>query len=124
MIKHSKIEKVVFGTGLIIILSIMGYLVYEMGGPKHPPQLKVTSNYEPGMEHYGFEVVVQNLGEQSAAKANIQLKLYQDGKAVENGTLSFAYVPKKSRQKGWVVFYQEREPTDSLVVASITFIQE
>lgn len=122
MREHNIIEKIVFGLGIIIIVAIFGYLSYQIYRPrKQPPQLTIMSAYQPDMKNYGFEVVVENFGEETAANADIKLTLYQDGKPAESGSISFAYIPVKSREKGWIVFHAERKPTDSLVVSSLTF---
>jgi uncharacterized protein (TIGR02588 family) len=115
---HNPIERITFFMGLAVLAAIFSYLIYQLTQEKKdPPQLVVTSTYQPTMAHYGFEVRVRNKGEETAENASIKLSLYQDGKAVETGTINTAFVPVKSTT--WIVIHTQRKPSDSLVVSSL-----
>lgn len=121
---HNSLEKSVFIVGLLIIGSVIGYLTYlTFQDRKRPPLLVVTSYYEPNMTDYSFQVTVENLGEETAANANIKMSLYQNGKIVETGILNINYIPIESSETGWIVFDRERQLTDSLVLSSMTFLK-
>lgn len=122
---HNLLEKAVFGLGLVIILSILGYLSYKTSLERsEPPHLEVVSTYQQGVEKTKYAVLVRNLGEETAVNANIRLSLFQNGKPVESSMLNFDYIPVQSSVKGWAVFNAARKPTDSLVVTSIGYIME
>lgn len=125
MQKHQPIEKIVFGFGLIILLAIFGYLIYQATWKESgPPQLSVTSSPALNMTENAYEVHIVNTGRQTAVNAGVKVSLYQNGKSVESTTLSFDYIPTKSEVKGWAVFSAKRTPTDSLVVSSKGYIKE
>ncbi|HET8753579.1 MAG TPA: hypothetical protein VFM59_04390, partial [Salinimicrobium sp.] len=120
------IEKLTFGFGILVIVSLLSFLVYQLvnqNRKQNPPQLIVTSTYDPKMSYYTYKVVVENIGDQTAEEANIQLSLYQDGKKVETGTINILYVPIKSEETAWLVFHTKRKPNDSLVVSSVSYVQ-
>lgn len=121
---HNIVEKIVFSFGLIFLLSLTGYLSFLMYKSKSkPPELQVVSIYKPEMRNYAFEVEIRNTGEETATNAQIKLSLYQDGKAVESGTLNIDYVPVKSKETAWIAFKRKRKSTDSLVVSSLTYVK-
>lgn len=123
--KYNIVEKITFGFGLSVIAVLLTYLVYEMVSQKKsfPPQLVITSLYNPQMSYYGFEVWVENIGDETAEEVNVELSLYQEGKEVETGTINIMYVPIKSKETAWVVFHTKRKPNDSLVVSSVSYIE-
>ena len=122
--QHNFIENGTFVVGLLILLALISYLVYQISqDKKSPPEIQVTTNYQPAMDNYAFEVTVENNGGESAEAVNIKLSLYQEGEAVEDGTLDIQYVPVKSKETGWIVFHSERKAGDSLVVSSVTYMK-
>lgn len=118
---HNTTEKTVFIIGLFILLGIIGYLVYLIQKERTlPPVLVVTSAYKPDLKPYGFEVKVENFGEEAASNVSVKLELYQDGKTAGSGTVQMDYVPISSNETAWITFDVKRKPGDSLVINSIT----
>ena len=73
--------------------------------------------------NYDYIVEIENIGEETAESANIKLSLYQDGKAVEEGTVNLQYIPVKSKRTAWIVFQTKRKIGDSVAVSSITYVK-
>ena len=122
--QHNIIENGTFVVGLLILLALISYLVYQISqDKKSPPEIQVTTNYQTAMDNYAFEVTVENNGGESAEAVNIKISLYQEGEAVEDGTLDIQYVPVKSKETGWIVFHSDRKTGDSLVVSSVTYMK-
>lgn len=122
--QHNIIENGTFVVGLLILLALISYLVYQISqDKKSPPEIQVTTNYLTAMDNYAFEVTVENNGGEAAEAVNIKLSLYQEGEAVEDGTLDIQYVPVKSKETGWIVFHSDRKTGDSLVVSSVTYMK-
>lgn len=118
------LEIVVFCLGLLLTLGLIGYLTYEVVVfEDNPPQLEVTSSYQPSLPDYTYEVIVKNDGEETATNVEVKMTLYQGGKAQESGVISIAYVPVQSEQTGLITFGMKRQPADSLVVSSITLVR-
>ena len=117
-------ERTTFFIGLFVLIALLGYLSYKLSQPvNNPAHLVITSTYNPLMEHYGFEINIKNTGGTPAKNATVNLQLFQNGKRVETGTLPFDYIPVGSEIKAWLIFHKKRNPGDSLVVSSITFIE-
>lgn len=122
--KHNAVETGTFIVGLLLILPLIGFLIYQISTKKEaPPVFQVSSVYQPEMQHYGFRVEVENTGGESAEAVNIKLSLYQEGQVAEDGEISIQYVPVKSKETAWIVFHTKRKPGDSLVVSSVTFVK-
>lgn len=121
---HNIVERITFFMGLAVLAAIISYLIYLITQDRsEPPQLAITSIYQPTMAHYAYEIKVKNEGETTAENANIKLTLYQDGKPVEMGTINIAFVPVSSEETAWIVFHATRKPSDSLVVSSLTYVK-
>lgn len=124
--KYNIIEKTTFTFGILVTLGLLSYLVFQLinqDRKSNPPQLVITTSYEPKLSHYTFKVVVENIGGETAEEANIQLSLYQEGKPVEKGTINILYVPIKSKETSWVIFHTEKKLNDSLVISSVSYVQ-
>ena len=122
--RHNTVETITFIVGLLLILPLIGFLIYQISTKKKaPPQLQITSLYQPQMEDYGFRVEVENTGEESAEAVNIKLALYQEGEVADDGEISIQYVPVKSKETAWIVFHTRKKPGDSLVVSSVTYVK-
>ena len=122
--KHNILEKISFAFGIIVLVALVSYLLFQFTERNgNPPQLVITTAYQPKMKNYTFKVEVENKGDQTAEQANIQLDLYQNGEIAESGSINMNYVPVKSKETSWIVFYVEPKPNDSLVISSVTFVQ-
>ncbi len=121
---HNTVEKISFVLGVVVLLALISILIYQMAQKKEtPPNLEITLLEEPSMEKYGFKLEIENSGGESAESANINLSLYQEGMAVENGTVTFQYVPVKSKKTAWIVFHTSKKEGDSVVVSSVTYVK-
>lgn len=121
---HNIVEIITFITGLLVLLVLISYLVYQISQKKDsPPDLEISTCYQPSMKNYAYKLEVMNKGEESAESVHIKLSLYQEGKTVEDGAVSIRYVPVKSKETAWIVFHTDRKPGDSLVVSSVTFVR-
>lgn len=121
---HNAVEKISFVLGVVVLLALISILIYQMVQKKETPaNLEITLLEEPSMENYGFKLEIENTGGESAESANINLSLYQEGMAVENGTVTFQYVPVKSKKTAWIVFHTSKKEGDSVVVSSVTYVK-
>ena len=124
--KFNTLEKITFTFGLIVTLGLLVFLIYQIysqDSKSNPPELVITSSYEPKISPYAYKVVVENIGEETAEEANIQLSLYQQGKEVAKGAINIMYVPVKSKETAWIVFHTRKKPGDSLIVSSVTYVK-
>lgn len=122
--KQNVLEKITFYLGLIILLLLIGYLLVEINTKENlPPDLEIITTYEPSLPFYTFKVETTNIGHETATSVNIGLDLYQNGEITEKAVFTLNYVPRDSKEEGWVVFRKSRNATDSLVITSVSFLK-
>lgn len=110
------LEWVVFGLGLGMVLTILGYLIYQtVNYVPGPPHLTMEYAPDPGPhEPNRFHVVIRNEGHETAESVTAALGLFRDGKEVDKAELSIDFCPKESEREGWVAFSSRVAPTDSV----------
>ncbi len=122
--KHNTIERITFGFGLISLFAIIGFLLFDMDNSElETPQLQIKTDYDASAKPNGYKIIVENSSKQTAANAQITFGLYHNGKLQNTATTAFDFIPAKSQKTGWIVFYSDRKPSDSLVIQSVTFLQ-
>lgn len=121
--QYNLIQRVVFFMGIVVLSGLVSMLVYEMTQKSEkPPILEISTSHQPAQPNNTYQVRVQNLGEETAEKTTVLLKLYQEGELAESGTISINYVPPGSKAEAWVVFHTDSKKDDSLVVSSVTYV--
>ena len=122
--KQNLLEKITFYLGLIILFLLVGYLLFEFKTKQDlPPNLEITTAYQPSMSHYTYKVETTNKGHETATSVNIGFDLFQNGEIAEKAVLTLSYVPRDSKEEGWVVFRKTRNASDSLVITSVSFLK-
>ena len=122
--KHNIVERITFAVGLLLLGAILGFLIFDLTvEDHHPPQLVISSSFDPGVLPYGYRVIVKNTSKQTAESAQITFALYQDGERVEEASADFTFVPAKSKKTAWIVFNTDRKPSDSLVMISASYLK-
>ncbi len=109
--KKSRVEKIrlewiVFGLGLVLVLGTLGYLAWDaLQGDDSPPDLSVTlGRPERRGEGWAVPVVVRNRGGETAEGAHVVVTLELPGGGEEEAEYDVAFVPRGSRREGWVHF--------------------
>ena len=113
--REKKVEKnwlewVVFGVGLVLVVCVVGYLVYDgasMGDA--PPDIEVTlgATVRRGAE-FLVPVSVTNRGDETAEGVQIEVTLERaDGGEPERGEFGIAFLPRRATRRGWVSFSQD-----------------
>lgn len=122
--KHNLVERITFGFGIISLTIIIGFLVMDLGeNDALPPHLAITTHYDASVQQNGYTIQVKNTSKQTAADAAITVGLYRGGTLSESATINFNFVPAKSLKTGWVIFNGNRNPSDSVVVLSSTYVK-
>lgn len=109
--KKKKLEKnwfewIVFGVGLALVVSTLGYLVYDAATISDaPPSIEVRVG-EPEQRPHNFIVPVTliNHGDQIAEGVQIEVVLESNGEEKERGEFAVAFLPRRSMREGWVAF--------------------
>ena len=104
MKKRSKLEIVVTGISVIMVMFVAGMLTYQIiTRESSPPDLIVTLGIpEAGSQNYRVPVVVQNQGNTTAKM--VKVKISKDETSEESVLLEFDYIPADSEVSGWVSF--------------------
>lgn len=92
--------------GLILVVSVIGFLVYNVAvneGKSAELNIEVE---EIVQNNKGFLVkfVLENTGDETAADVTIEGKLKKGEESVETGDVTVDYVPSHSKKKGGMFF--------------------
>jgi uncharacterized protein (TIGR02588 family) len=112
-------EKVVGAIGLLIVLGVVGFLLYEAVQPSTEAEIvtKVKS-ITPQAGGYLVEFQASNQGRQTAASVAIEGALYdpeqgaQAAEPVETAEVTFDYIPDQSDRTGSFVFAHDPRQYD------------
>ena len=102
-------EWVVFGLGLLIVASTLGYLIYagaSMG--TKPPSIEVRLG-TPERHDFNFlvPVTVINHGDETAGGVRVEVVMESGGVDKARGELDVAFLPRHATREGWVTFDQD-----------------
>ena len=104
-VEKNWLEWVVFGVGLVLTASVLGYLVYEgvhMGDT--PPDIALSLGPpERRGEEFLVPVAATNRGDETAEGIHIEVRL-ETGGAGERGEFTIAFLPRRATREGWVTF--------------------
>jgi uncharacterized protein (TIGR02588 family) len=105
-------EKVVGALGLVIVLGVVGFLLYEAVQPQTQAEIVAqVQSITPQAGGYLVEFEASNHGRQTAASVAIEGTLYdpsQPDRSVETAEVTFDYIPDRSGRTGSFVF--EHDP--------------
>lgn len=106
-IEKNWLEWVVFGVGLLLVISTLAYLVYDGAtSTDAPPDIEVRLG-EPRRGGPGFlvPVTVFNRGGETAEGVTVEVVLEgADSIEPERGELTLAFLPRRGTREGWVAF--------------------
>lgn len=106
-VEKNWLEWVVFGVGLVLVVSTLAYLVYDGAtAPDTPPDIEVRlGEPRPGGAGFLVPVTVFNRGGQTAEGVTVEVVL--DTSAApepERGEFTLAFLPRGGTREGWVSF--------------------
>ncbi len=105
-VEKNRLEWIVFGLGLVLVLGTVGFLAWDaLQGEDSPPDLSVTlGRPERRGEGWALPVTVHNQGGETAEGARVVVTLELPGGEKEEAEYDVAFVPRGSRREGWVHF--------------------
>lgn len=92
--------------GLVLVVSVIGFLVYQITvNEGKPPSLQVRS-YETVQSGSGFLVkfVIENAGDEAAADVTVVGELKNGQEDIETADVTVDYVPAHSEKRGGLFF--------------------
>ena len=105
-VKKNAIEWTVFAISVAII-AVTAWLLLDDAvsmGERHVNLRAEAGKAMKTAGGYAVPIIVTNDGDATAEQARIEMVLVADGKEVEKSELTVAFVPRKSRREGVVVF--------------------
>lgn len=100
------LEWIVGAIGLIIVVGLIIFLIYEaLTESEQPPTIVVDAvSVDPAGENYLVRFEVNNTGGQTGADVTIEGTLNSNGEVVETSYVTVLYVPPDSMREGGLYF--------------------
>ncbi len=106
-VEKNWLEWVVFGVGLLLVVSTLAYLVYDGAtADDTPPDVEVRlGEPRPGGAGFIVPVTVINRGGQTAEGVTVEVTLESGGTSEpERSDFNLAFLPRGGKREGWVAF--------------------
>ena len=115
-VRKNWLEWSVFATGLMLLLLLIVYLVYDavMLGDTPPVidvQLGVTETRDGD---FLVPVTLHNEGDETAENVTVEVVLLSGDVEVETAQIDFDFVPRNSTRSGWVTFSMNPQSLDEM----------
>ena len=104
-VEKNWLEWIVFGVGLLLVVSTLAYLVYDGAtAADTPPDVEVRlGEPRPGGAGFLVPVTVVNRGGQTAEGVTVEVVLEAAGSPEpERGEFTVAFLPRGGAREGWV----------------------
>ena len=100
------LEWIVFAVSLVLVMSTLGYLVYDAATlGEAPPSIEFQlGTPQPRLNNFLVPVSVTNRGDETAEGVHIEVVLESGGKELESADFEIAFLPRHSTREGWVTF--------------------
>ena len=106
-IQKNWLEWVVFAISLVLVITTLGYLVYDGATFSETPpniELELGKAQAQAPDRFIIPVTAINRGETTAEGVQIEVTLNSGGKEQENAQFEIAFLPRHSKREGWVTF--------------------
>ncbi|MFB2835108.1 hypothetical protein [Floridanema evergladense] len=124
----SKLEKnwlewIIFAVGLVLVVSTLGYLIYDATTTSEvPPNIEVQlGETQPQGQKFLVPVVAINKGKQTAQTVQIEVVLENDGKEAESAELQIQFLPRGAKRSGWVTFETDPRTVEKIKTRAVGF---
>ena len=117
------LEWLVFTVSLILVLSTLGYLIYDSATfGKAPPSIEFQLGQpQQRSNRFVVPVSVTNRGDETAQGVHIEVTLESGGKEQENADFEIAFLPRHSTRKGWVTFKTDPRSAEQMEARVLGF---
>ncbi len=117
------LEWLVFAASLVLVLSTLGYLVYDGATfGEAPPSIEFQLGQpQPRSNRFVVPVSVTNRGDETAQGVHIEVTLESGGKEQENADFEIAFLPRHSTRKGWVTFKTDPRSVEQMQARVLGF---
>jgi uncharacterized protein (TIGR02588 family) len=104
--KHP-LEWIVFAVSLALVAGIVGFLAWDAVQEEDSPAVLSVELGRPeprGSGTWAVPVTVRNRGDETAENVNVEVTLETPGAEPETADFEAAFVPRRSKSEGWVMF--------------------
>ena len=117
------LEWLVFTASLILVMSTLGYLVYDGATfGEAPPSIEFQLGQpQQRSNRFVVPVSVTNRGDETAQGVHIEVTLESGGKEQENADFEIAFLPRHSTRKGWVTFKTDPRSAEQMEARVLGF---
>lgn len=120
-------EQAIGGVGVLLVLGLLAFLLYEAWQPATPPEIVVSVQRVLSVEGgYLVELEARNEGESTAATVEVEGTLTAPddphAAAVATSSLTFDYLPSKSTRRGGL-FFKEDPAQYTLEVRALGYVE-
>ena len=117
------LEWLVFAASLILVLSTLGYLVYDTATfGEAPPSIEFQLGQpQQRSNRFVVPVSVTNRGDETAQGVHIEVTLESGGQEQENADFEIAFLPRHSTRKGWVTFKTDPRSVEQMQARVLGF---
>ena len=121
--KKNWLEWTVFGISLVLVLTLLSYLTYQVLTEKpSSPDLQIEAVADPSeFSPYRYHVTVYNRGGTTAEEVLIELTLERGGSSIEKAELQLPFAPQESKREAWVAFSKNPSQADTLVARVVSY---
>lgn len=117
------LEWVVFAASFVLVVSTLGYLVYDgatLGDA--PPSIQFQlGKPQPQLNHFIVPVSVTNQGDETAEGVQVEVVLERGGQEQESAQFEIAFLPRQSTREGWVTFETDPRTVDEMKARVLGF---
>ena len=120
MTRHRKqknwLEWAVFFVGLVLIVSLLGYLVRDAlqrtnGRPILATRIGDHVNHS---DHFAVQVFVTNRGDATAEGVLVEVEMTPTEGEPERAEFELQFLPSRAERKAWVTFHSDPRSAESL----------
>jgi len=105
-LQKNRLEWIVFGVGLVLVVSTLAFLVYDAATLGNaPPSIEVRAGAPVEATHsFIVPITLVNHGDQTAEGVLIEVVLENGGEEKERAEFTVAFLPRGSTREGWAAF--------------------
>ena len=95
--------------GLILVVGVIGFLIYEIATDQgKPPDLSVKiEEIIPNSNGFLVKFALENTGDETAADVTVEGEIKKGTESLEKGDVTVDYVPSHSEKKGGMFFTED-----------------
>ena len=105
--------------GLILVVSVIGFLIYEISTDEgKPADLNVKiEEIIPNDKGFLVKFALENTGDETVADVTVEGEIKKGAESLEKGDVTVDYVPSHSEKKGGMFFIEDPRTNEFVIRA-------